>query len=61
MVLFVLLFSFCDLDKWKSSKDRFDDGKYFLKCGVNSLVAVKISDQCQNLINCTPTPPLTQH
>ena len=18
-------------------------------------------DQCQNLINCTPTPPLTQH
>ena len=60
MVLFVLLFSFCDLHKWKSSNDRFDDRKYFLKRGVNSLVVVKMSDQCQNLINCTPTPPLTQ-
>ena len=61
MVLFVPLFSFCDLDKWKSSNDRFDDGKYFLKRGVNSLVVVKMSDQCQNLINYTPTPPLAQH
>ena len=58
MVLFVPLFSFCDLHKWKSSNDRFDDGKYFLKCGVNSLA--KMSDQCQNLINYTPTPPLAQ-
>ena len=31
MVLFVPLFSFCDLHKWKSSNDRFDDGRLFLK------------------------------
>ena len=61
MVRFVPLFYFCDLDKWKLSNDRFDDGKYLLKRGVNSLVVVKMSDQSQYLRNCTPTPPLTQH
>ena len=61
MVLFVLLFSFCDLHKWKLSNDRFDDGRLFLKGEVNSIVIVKMSNQCQYLINCTPTPPLTQH
>ena len=42
MVLFVLLFSFCDLDKWKSSNDRFDDFwsvewflKWLWKCRIN--------------------------
>ena len=44
MVRFVPLFYFCDLDKWKLSNDRFDDGKYLLKRGVNSLVVVKMSD-----------------
>ena len=61
MVRFVPLFSFCDLDKWKSSNDIFNDDRLFLKRGVISLVIVKTSDQCQYLINCTPTPPLTQH
>ena len=61
MVLFVPLFSIRDLDKWKSSNDRFDDGRLFIKSEVNSKVIIKISDQCQYLINCTPTPPLTQH
>ena len=42
MVLFVPLFSFCDLHKWKSSNDRFDDFwsvewflKWLWKCRIN--------------------------
>ena len=54
MVLFVPLFSFCDLDKWKSSNDRFDDGRDFENVG-----SMSESDQLHTYSSPDPTLALT--
>ena len=51
---------------WKNGNRQIIDltmVDYFLilkRRGISSVI-LKMSDQCQNLINCKPTPPLTQH
>ena len=65
MVLFVPLFSFCDLDKWKSSKDRFDDGKILFEVwseffsGCENVGSMSESDQLHTYPSPGPTLTLT--
>ena len=61
MVLFVLLFSFCDLDKWKSSNDRFDDfeawSEFYSDC--ENVESISESDQLHTYPSPDPTLALT--